>query len=381
MAASESRGYRRSSMARVLFVSKPIVPPWHDGSKNLVRDIASHLSRHHATVMTTLGVDAPAGANGWPVYETPGRFAPGLSANLRVLGALVRARGFDAWNFVFAPNVASSTAARPAIMAGRARGVRLVVQTIASRPRSFRGVSSLLFGDVVVALSEWTRARLLAVGVDGKRLVVIPPCARAPRTPTSEERAAIRTKLGVGDAPLVVYPGDLEVSTGAITTASAVGPLLAKIPEARVVFACRKKTESAEAREGALQVSLARQGLGHAVCFAGELPDLAPLLAEASAIAFPVDDLYGKVDIPLVVLEALALGVPLVLARGGPLESVTSARFVEAAEPDDLSGALVELVGDAAARRAQAERGAALYRERFHPSKVAAQYESLYDVS
>ena len=31
------------AMPDVLLVSKPIAPPWHDSSKNLVRDLASHL--------------------------------------------------------------------------------------------------------------------------------------------------------------------------------------------------------------------------------------------------------------------------------------------------------------------------------------------------
>jgi len=67
---------------RVLFVSKPIVPPWNDGSKNLVRDVARHLTRASATVLTTEGAPSLGDRVAMEaIYTTPGRFAPGLAQN------------------------------------------------------------------------------------------------------------------------------------------------------------------------------------------------------------------------------------------------------------------------------------------------------------
>src|ERR1700678_704879 len=127
---------------RVLFVSKPIAPPWHDGSKNLVRDIASHLTRAEPTVMTLPGAPAiGARVTMEPVYRDAGRFMPGLAANARVLGRLVSGDAHDLWHFVFAPNPASSSAARIARGIRRASGWRgPLVQTVASAPRSFEGI-------------------------------------------------------------------------------------------------------------------------------------------------------------------------------------------------------------------------------------------------
>ncbi|MBK6696370.1 MAG: glycosyltransferase [Myxococcales bacterium] len=115
------------------------------------------------------------------------------------------------------------------------------------------------------------------------------------------------------------------------------------------------------------------------VRFVGELPELAVLLAEASVVALPADDLYGKVDVPLAVLEALALGVPLVLARGGPLETVTTASFVDAADTQGLADALAHLLESDAARAEQAAAGKALYARVFRPEVVAARYEEIYE--
>jgi len=370
-----------SAEPRVLFVSKPVVPPWHDGSKNLVRDVATHLVRARPTVMTTPGA-APLGARvtAEPVYRGAGRFAPGVVANARVLLRLVARDPHDLWHFVFAPNPASSSAARIASASRRAFGWEgKLVQTVASAPREFDGVSRLLFGDVVVAQSEWTRARLIGAGADGARLRVIVPCAVAPAAPPEESVRRARERHRLGDAPVVLYPGDYEVSRGASTFAESLASLARDAPAALFVFACREKTSRAGEARAEITARLAAAGLGERVRHVGEIDDLPALMVASSVIAFPVDDLYGKVDLPLVLLEALALGVPMVLARGGPLETITTASFVDPGDATGLAAALAALLEREDDARAHADRGKELYAARFTPKTVAAEYDDLYE--
>jgi phosphatidylinositol alpha-1,6-mannosyltransferase len=237
----------------------------------------------------------------------------------------------------------------------------------------------LVFGDVVVALSEWTRGRLLGAGVSGRLIRVIPPCAQKPREPTPEERARVRARFDLGTGPVVLYPGDYEVSRGAQTVAEAVGRIVRKIPEARVVFACRPKTSGAAAAAAAVRAALEEAGLSRYTRDTGEIDDMPALLAESQVVVFPVDDLYGKVDVPLVLLEALALGAPLVLARGGPLETLEHARFVDPTDGDALAREVVAILEQPTLARAMATDGRALYERRFRPAAVAAAYDDLYE--
>jgi glycosyltransferase involved in cell wall biosynthesis len=370
---------RRVEGPRVLFVSKPIAPPWNDGSKNLVRDVARNLVRARATVLTTAGAPSLGERVGMEaVYTAPGRFAPGLAQNARVVARLLTGDPHDVWHFVFAPNPASSTVARVASRARRLVGWKgRVVQTIASAPRSFDGVGQWIFGDAVVVVSEWMRGRLLGAGVKAD-LRVIPPCAEAPPRPTEDAKRAARETLGAGDARIVLYPGDYEVSHGAETVAAAVATLTRESPDALVVFACRAKTaKSADAR-AKVESSLRAAGLLERTRHAGEVSDMAALVASSSVVAFPVDDLYGKVDVPLVLLEALALGVPIVAARGGPLEALSSARFVDPEDAAALAAEVARYLRDPAAARDAAAQGESLFAARFTPRVVAAAYDDLY---
>jgi len=313
------------------------------------------------------------------VYVDAGRFAPGALANASVVRRLLTGDPHDLWHFVFAPNPASSAAAQLARRAREAMGWRgPVVQTVASAPRSFDGVRRWIFGDAVVALSDWTRGRLLANGVRGRRIHVIPPCVVAPEPPDAARVAAVRARFDLS-GPVVLYPGDYEVSRGAETVAAAAPRIVRAVPEATVVFACRPKTKRAAAARAEIDAVLASSRVDERARHVGELDDMAALLAAADVVVFPVDDLFGKVDVPLVLLEAMALGVPVIPCRGGPLEAVDSARSVEPGDADALAAEVLRLLLSPSAARAAAERGRATYHEKFRPSIVAAAYDELYE--
>lgn len=361
------------SPPRVLFVSKPVAPPFHDGAKCLVRDLATHLRRARPIVLTTH--DAPPLGESViheRIHPNAGSFAPALRDNARVLRRLLFGTRPELWHFVFAPNPASSHAAQLARLMRRVP----TVQTVASVPRSFERVSRLLFGDRIVALSEHTKARLIAGGADAKKIAVIPPTV--PRIPkiSAKHIELARARIGIeNDGPLVLYPGDLEVSKGAKLVAEAAPEILART-DATIVFACRKKTPRAEQAQAALRARLAEHG--NRIRFVGEVPSLPELLAGASVVLFPVDDLYGKVDLPIAVLEAMELGVPVVALEEGPLGELRGVVHVSKGS-DELAGECISLLRESRRHAEVAAEAKEVVEARHRPQRTAAAYEELYE--
>lgn len=356
---------------RVLFVSKPVVPPFHDGSQVLVREIAAGLTQVRARVCGVAGQSDWGRALGLdvvPVYGHPGGFAPALFDNARVLALLLADRRSDVWHFVFAPNRRSCQVARGLKLLRRVP----MLQTIASPPRDFADIDELLFGDLVVVQSEWTKRRILAQSQRGANLVLVrPPLGQVP-TPSPEAIAAVRDRLGLKPGQRAfVYPGDLEFSRGADRVAAAAERLQAS--DSVFVFACRKKTSRAEGVEAALRHRLNPER----VRFAGELPSLLPLLAAASAVVFPVEELFAKVDIPIALLEAMALGVPLVVADTGPAAELRGPLQVKLGDPDALLAALGRL-DTPGVRHAVIEAQKEQVANEFSAKVVAGRYEALY---
>jgi len=366
-------------VTRVLFVSKPIAPPFHDGTKCLVRDVASNVERVTPVVMTSRGSECPLDASRVeqiPIYADSGSFAPALRQNVRAAAWVLTRSRADVWHFVFAPNRRSSQVGRWLKRLRR----KPVVQTIASPPRSFDAIDEGLFGDVVVAQSRWTRDRVLA-GYAAKGLEcpfpisVIPPPVAPVLERSTDVQAKLRSALEIPkDAEVFVYPGDIETSRGAEVSAKIAEKFRETLPRAVLVIAYRNKTSRADDVARSLRARLDPASTR----LVSELPDVLGLIAGASGVLFPVDDLTGKVDLPIVLLEAMALGVPVVVYAAGPLLDLDAAERIPTLEADAWILAASRLVREPAVRRACVERQRRAVEERYAAGRVAAAYEELY---
>jgi len=369
-------------MTDVLLVSKPVAPPWHDSSKNLVRDLAAHMQRYTPVVLsnrqqTSAALGLPR-ARVEPIYSRSraGGFSPALADNARVLARLLAGDKTALWHFFFAPNPRTSRVARWSAQLRRAR----TLQTVCSAPRTDAPLEPLLFADHVVVLSEHTRKRL-AQTLAPERISLIRPAVAA-LSPASPARAQqLRSELGLPQQqPLVVYAGDLEFGRG-VDLALEAHAALPKTLDALLIVACRAKTPRARQRERELRTRVAARGLSQRVSFIGETPRIHDLLAVADLVTLPTDTLYAKMDLPLVLIEAMSLARCVLVGAGTPAEELAAVggAVCVATEPDAVSAMTQRLLEDSAQRTALGVRARQVASAHFDPARMSANYEALYD--
>jgi len=253
-----------------------------------------------------------------------------------------------------------------------------VVQTIASPPRSFDDADALLFGDVIVAQSRWTQGQVLEAharrGLAAPDVRVVPPPVPLglSRSQAHIDRVRAEHRIPEG-APIFVYPGDLETSRGAEVSAELAPRIARALPGSIVVFAYRAKTPGAEAHAERLRARLDPSSTR----VLGSLTDVLALVAGARAVLFPVDDLWGKVDLPIVLLETMVLGVPVLVYDHGPLCDLEGARRIGSLDPEAWLAAVLELEREAP-RRELISLGQRAARDRHAAPVVARAYEELY---
>jgi len=134
--------------------------------------------------------------------------------------------------------------------------------------------------------------------------------------------------------------------------------------------------------DGSLRPEVERQvqeaGLQERVRFLGLRKDVPKLLAQADMLLLPSD----WEGVPLVVLEAMAAGKPVVATRVGGIpelvEDGLTGILVPPQDPQALAAAIVRLVQDAELRRKMGEAGRRRALEQFDIRKTARQYEKLY---
>jgi len=366
-------------MASVLYVSKPLSPPWNDSGKNLVHDLAEAAPRHAIEVFA--GPDFSPGSPRVRVRKRlgPSTYAPGLAQKASIFGALLLMPArVGLLHFFFAPNPATSRMAATALRVHR----RPSVQTVSSSPASYEGVARLCFADRVVALSEYNRKRLSDTGVPN--VVKIHSGIDLSRLREDPEGAARwREKLGTAGRRVLLYAGDYEFSAGGRIALDMIRRVREKIPEAMLVYAVRRKTPAAGPVEARIKSDAALWGLGRDVRFLNEVDDMAGLLTLADLSVMPVERLYAKMDMPLVLLEHMALGRPVVVSDSQPLvETIQGGRGGVAVRHGDvarISEVVVDLLRDDRARSELGRSARRLVEEMFDVRRSAEAYADLYD--
>jgi len=204
---------------------------------------------------------------------------------------------------------------------------------------------------------------------------VIPPPVPNLALPAPERVHAARQALGIpAEAPLFVYPGDLEQAVAVRAVEGIMDPIRARLPAAVFVFAYRPKTGAAPD----LARGLRERTNPERVRVTGDVQDILGLIAGATAVLFPVDDLWGKVDLPIVLLESMALGVPVIAFAFGPLRELGGVVLVSLNDRTELGEACVRVAEDARWRGTIASAEQRAIEEKHRASVVVRQYERVY---
>ncbi|HEU5003747.1 MAG TPA: glycosyltransferase [Actinomycetota bacterium] len=187
---------------------------------------------------------------------------------------------------------------------------------------------------------------------------------------------AIRAQLGWESAPVVGIVGRLQAWKGQRVFLEAAARVARANPAARFLVVGGAVLGWEGDYPAQLQTQVEELGITDRVHFAGHRSDVYPWF---DAMDVVVHASFGE-PFGLVLVEALALGKPLVAtAAGGPLEIIedgVSGVLVPVGEPAPMADAILSIVGDEA--RAAALRAGALARApRFSEERMAAGFAEL----
>lgn len=247
------------------------------------------------------------------------------------------------------------------------------VPCLAGLPARWGAASALDRAVAVIAVSGAVADALKPTLRRPDRVVVIPNGVKLPPPTGASERQAARELLGIpADALVILAAGRLESEKGFDVLVEAASIVLAREPRAQVVIAGDGSLRSA------LEQQAARSGFGPRMRLIGRQEDMGVCYRAADIVAVPSRS-EGQGLTPL---EAMAHALPVIASRvGGLCEVVDDGQtgiLVNADSPDELAGALVELLGDEVARRRLGSGGRARVTERFSLDAMLENTASVY---
>jgi glycosyltransferase involved in cell wall biosynthesis len=193
--------------------------------------------------------------------------------------------------------------------------------------------------------------------------------------PAQPDRQKVRRELGVTQGPVLVTIARLTEAKGHRYLLSALPDLLRTWPQLCCLFV----------GEGELCESLQRMavdlGVEQACRFMGVREDIADILAAADMFVLP----SLSEGFPFVLLEALAMGLPVVSSRvnGVPelIEDRKTGLLVPARDSRALAAAIREMLNDPAAALRMGAVGRAMVQERFTADRMVANTTAIFDAA
>lgn len=362
---------------RVLMLgSLPLAAPWNGADKMLAKTIVHADREHEYLVQTGLREQWPPHVHA--VRQSEVQDMPDTSARLGAVRYLVGNTGTADLIHVVA-TVQHSSALPSRILRAWARATgRPIVHTLPAVASDHIDPAALP-GDRTVALSRHTSERLRAAGVPGV-VSLFPPLPLAelrPRPPS--ERLRHQHRLG----PLpVLYAAHLDPGSGIAEAIRAMAALPPALAEATLVLAVRwRQGQDVRAEMLRLRRIADEVGVSNRVRWLTRVSDMPALISTCAVSVLVPERLAGKMDLPLVLLESLALERPIVVADRAPMNEVLlgGGIAVPFGDVEALASALAGLLDDEARRCALGAAGRTNVLAAADPSRIAASYAEIYD--
>lgn len=224
----------------------------------------------------------------------------------------------------------------------------------------------------VIAVSEPIREELLRVGVEPARLVLIPNGVDLSGFPMRERRACGLLPFSPDDE-VIGSVGRLSPEKGHAHLLDAMPLILRQRPRARLVLV------GGGPEEAALREKAREMGLENKVIFAGVRDDVPALLAHFDVFALP----SLTEGLPISVLEAMAVGVPVAATRVGDVPEVVRHKqtglLAPARDPAALAAAVLELLDQPERARSMARAARALVEQEYSAGAMAARTAAVYE--
>lgn len=367
---------------KILLATRPLVPPWDEASKNFAYFLGREVRGHELTLLTTkkLLTGLPDSVHQEPIFQTSHL---DLLAKLKLFSYLRKVRSsFDITHYLFTP-----TKQNTGFIKWFAKPTTKTIQTVATLREdlySQEELRSLLFANRIIVYTDRTKKKLEDLGFSNVTRIY-PGIDLDRYQPRAKDSAVLTSyKLQATDF-LVIYPGEYTRLGATDMLTDTFLRYFAEHPDSNMkfLFACRIKNEADQKKREEIRLAVKQAGLENKILFDenSATTDMAALYNTADVVIFPVENLKGKFDVPLIIIEAYACGKPVILSDLPQFAEFTNPDIcvtIPKDQGDKLIESLAYLSQNETERTRLGENARRFVKDHFDLKNTAKQYEEIY---
>lgn len=416
----------KPSPIHILLATRPLTPPWDEASKNfayfLAKSIKDPKLRMH--ILTAKSAQGKAGGPleglgativQHPIFQAYDATRAGHSFSQKAILSsylFTQSRKYDIIHYLFTP-----TAFNAGLIKNFTYHRPKSIQTIATLREDLYGPEDwkkMLFANRIITYSQYSKKKLEEAGFSGIECIY-PGIDLNLYSPKPKDGEALKHfNLSAQDF-VVMYPGEY-VRLGAtdmlvdmlvhhlsifhnneprhlgINASSSAGKthphprFQSQIPRGvqkniTFIFGCRVKNEADQKKKNEVIKKLTQAGIIDHVRFTDTWKDMPALYNLSDIVVFPVENMRGKFDIPLAIIEPYACAKPVILSDLEIFREFSTPEFsvtVPRNDGDALWRAITDLQNNETKRKALGQSARAFVEQHFDLQTTAQTYEKLY---
>jgi len=369
---------------RILLLTRPICPPWDEGSKDFTYTLAKHARDFEVHLLTHGKVeDLPENVVQHPIYSSAKwDWAQKIRAYLFLVKDffLKGGKNYDIIHSFFTPTQLNVFALKLCL---RNKKVK-TIQTLATlRDDLYDAVKlkKIIHADFIIAYSDYAKEKLEKLGF--KNVKRIYPGIDVGLFSPASKNPVLMKKFETTENDFVInYTGEY-LRLGDIDDIVAVFSELAKNNNNfKLHLAVRVKNEKDAEKKEEVRKNFEAAGVLEKVAFIDDGSyTMEQIFNLCDVSIFPVRTMAGKFDIPLAVIEAMACAKPVIASNLERLRyflDVGNSILVEPGDREALKKKILYLRENSEARRRLGENGMRFARENFDILKIVKEYEEVY---
>jgi glycosyltransferase involved in cell wall biosynthesis len=373
-------------MKKILLVTRPICPPWDEASKNFafqlaqnVRDFELHLLTNSKCKIDNL----PGNVKQEPIYTTAAFDFPQKLRSL--FYQIFFSKSFDIVHYCFTPTALNNFFIKYFINPPAGGKKTKTIQTIATLREdlfSDSEIKKLMFGNLIITYSKYAKNKLNSLGFSNVEQIY-PGIDLNLYSPTPKD-TALMAKLGINQTDfVVVYPGEyirlgnIDKLINKILQSSSI----LEDKKIKIILAFRVKNEKDFAKKEEIKKILRENKMESQVLLPDTFETMEKVYNLADVVIFPVENMKGKFDVPLAVIEAMACAKPVIISDLPILSEFANDEIsvkIKAGDMEELFTKIIDIYGNKLKYIEIGKNARKFVEENFDIKKVAEKYEEIY---